>query len=127
MTRDKSVLLDVIRPWVLTVKPTSVLISDPVTISIIDERLRSMGTYVEREFFDTLEVGDCVLGVDGSGAVLSEYETDEVDSFRSRFGEVAALLFEYDSLACLERVFRRATQGLQGVVDDNSGSLREFS
>lgn len=67
-----------------------------------------------------------MLGVDRSGAVLSEYGGDEVESLRSRFGEIAALLLEYDSCTCLERVVRRVTRGLQGVVDDNSGSLRDF-
>lgn len=131
--RPQSLLVDVLDPEgeragheVRAMKPTSVIISDHATISIIEERLRRMGAYVEREFFDTLEVGDCVLGVDGSGAVLSEYEADEVESFRSRFGEVGAILFEYDSLDCLDRVIHRVTQGLQGVIDDNSGSLREF-
>ena len=85
-----------------------------------------MGQYIDQEFFDTLTADDCVLGVDGSGDVLTEYEVAEIALFRSRFGDVAALLLEYDSLACFERFVNRATRGLEGLVDDNSGRLREF-
>lgn len=86
-----------------------------------------MGSYVEREFFDTLATDEFTLGVDASGTVLMEYEDVELESLRSRFGDVAALLFEFDSVGCFQRIVGRALDGLEGIVDDNAGQLREFS
>ena len=108
-------------------KPTAVIVSDPATISVLHGRLREMGSYVERDFFDTLVTDECTLGVDASGAVLMEYEDVELELLRSRFGDVAALLFEFDSVGCFQRVVGRALESLKGIVDDNSGQLREFS
>ncbi|MCC2320806.1 hypothetical protein [Cellulomonas xiejunii] len=108
-------------------KPTAVIVSDPATISVIHGRLREIGSYVEREFFDTLVTDECTLGVDASGAVLIEYDEAELESLRSRFGDIAAILFEYESVGCFQRIVGRAVEGLEGIVDDNSGRLREFS
>jgi hypothetical protein len=108
-------------------KPTVVLLADQATIVELASRLRGLGDYVERDFFDTLRVGGCELGVDASDDVLAEYEPEEIEPLVARFGELGSLLLEYASDRCLRSVIAKATRGLSGVVDDNFGAFHEFS
>ncbi|WP_309134103.1 hypothetical protein [Cellulomonas sp.] len=86
-----------------------------------------MGEYVEREFFDTLTFGDCVLGVDASNDVLAEFEESEIAPLRTRFRSLSAVVVEHSSEECVRTVLHHAVRGLDGVVDDNFGNLSEFS
>lgn len=107
-------------------KPTAVLVADRTTIAEVTSRIRGLGEYVERDFFDSLKVGGCSFGVDDSGDVLVEYEAEEIELLVARFGELGALLLEYTSERCLRTVVAEATRGLVGVVDDNRGAFHEF-
>ncbi|WP_136518148.1 hypothetical protein [Cellulomonas telluris] len=86
-----------------------------------------MGEYVEREFFDTLITGDCILGVDASNDVLAEFEESEIATLRRRFRDLSAIVVEHTSEECLRTILHHAVRGLDGVVDDNFGNLFEFS
>lgn len=107
-------------------KATVVLLADRVTLAELHSRLQGLGRYTEREFFDTLCVGECELGLDASGDVLDEYEESEIAELTSKFGDLAALLVEYTSSRCLRTALSATTAGLRGLVDDNFGKLWEF-
>ncbi|MGK3204317.1 hypothetical protein [Amycolatopsis sp. MEPSY49] len=107
-------------------RPTIVLLSNPVMRKEIEARLRGSGTYEEREVFDRLEVGNCWFGIDLSGDVMHDYDEGEQADLVERLGQIEPILVEYSSIACVRPLLQAVLDGLHGLLDTNFGELLEY-
>ncbi|WP_371548847.1 hypothetical protein OG266_27130 [Streptomyces sp. NBC_00554] len=91
------------------------------------ERVRSLRKLQDGPYFEYFEIGECTFGFDGTGDVVSEYDSEELSEITALVRDFKASLVEYENATCRNNFILRMLPGLHGVVDTNFGDTVPYS
>ncbi|MEU4580173.1 hypothetical protein ACBI99_19160 [Nonomuraea sp. ATR24] len=107
-------------------RPTIVLLGTTAVMDAIAARLKSYGTYEEKDIFDRLSAGDCLFNIDLSGDVLDDYDDGELQDLAISSEDLGAILIEYQSVSCIRKLVLTVISEQDGFLDTNHGRIIAF-